>query len=95
MAVRGSPCAGLGSKAPAWSPASEALEKQGQSMAAPDPQLQGSAALSMDLETNSQRGTSLFSLFLLPVANIADISVNKNPYLLTFLCTFASKQSSP
>lgn len=95
MAVRGSPHAGLGRRVPAWSPAPEALEGQGQSMAAPDPQLQGSAALPMHLETKSQRGTSPFSLFLLPVANIADISVSKTPYLLTFLCTLGSEQSSP
>lgn len=46
-------------------------------VAAPDPQPQGSAASSVVRETNSQRATSLFSLFLLTVANIADIFVRK------------------
>lgn len=66
-----------------------------QHVAAPDPQLQGSAASSVVQETNSQRATSLLSLFLLTVANITDIFIRKHAYLLTFPCTFGLKHSSP
>lgn len=62
-------------------------------LAAQDPQLQGSAA--SPVGNQWPKGNFLFSLFLLIIANIEDIPVRKNPYLLTSPCTFDLKRSCP